>query len=99
MVSWVELKYLPRSRQDLFPLVCFQPNSPNAEMFSCFSSYPTEGSQSPYLRKGLNLMTEMSRKYRDSLLGARMAATVANSFTKSFFSIGDRPEIRRLKRS
>lgn len=44
-------------------------------------------------------MTEMSRKYRDSLLGARMAATVANSFTKSFFSIGDRPEIRRLKRS
>jgi hypothetical protein len=35
-------------------------------------------------------MTHMSEKYGDSLLGAKLAATVANSFTKAFFSIGDR---------
>lgn len=56
-----------------------------------------EGSHSQYLRKGFNVMAEMSKKYADSLLGAKMAATVANSFTKPFFSVGDRPKDPQVK--
>ena len=32
-------------------------------------------------------MKDMSEKYSDSLLGAKLAATVANSLTKPFFSV------------
>ncbi|MGZ5436044.1 MAG: hypothetical protein ACXW3F_08185 [Pyrinomonadaceae bacterium] len=46
-----------------------------------------EGSRSVYLEKGLTLLTDMSNKYKDSLLGAKIATTVANSLTKSFHSI------------
>ncbi|HEU4712142.1 MAG TPA: hypothetical protein VFS76_11285 [Pyrinomonadaceae bacterium] len=46
-----------------------------------------EGSRSEYLRKGFNVMKDMSEKYSDSLLGAKLAATVANSLTKPFFSV------------
>ncbi|HKR13806.1 MAG TPA: hypothetical protein VJT15_17205 [Pyrinomonadaceae bacterium] len=59
-----------------------------------------EGSRSQHLKKGFNLMSHMSEKYADSLLGAKLAATVANSLTKPFFSIGDRsksPEPQALK--
>ena len=59
-----------------------------------------EGSRAQSLEKGLNIMTHMSEKYADSLLGAKLAATVANSFTKAFFSIGDRvksPEPQTLR--
>ena len=51
-----------------------------------------EGSRSQHLAKGFNLLTHMSEKYSDSMLGAKLASTVANSFTKSFFSVGDRPK-------
>jgi hypothetical protein len=51
-----------------------------------------EGSRSRYLEKGFNLMSEMSERYSDSMLGATLATTVANSLTKPFFSIGDRPK-------
>jgi hypothetical protein len=56
-----------------------------------------EGSRSRYLEKGLNLMAQMSEYYSDSLLGAKLAATVANSLTKPFFSIGDRTRTREAK--
>ncbi len=56
-----------------------------------------EGSRSRYLEKGLNLMAQMSEKYSDSLLGAKLAATVANSLTKPFFSIGDRIRTHEAK--
>ncbi|HEX6718237.1 MAG TPA: hypothetical protein VF088_14055 [Pyrinomonadaceae bacterium] len=56
-----------------------------------------EGSRSRYLEKGLNLMTHMSEKYADSLLGAKLSATVANSLTKPFFSIEDQPKDPELK--
>jgi len=46
-----------------------------------------EGSRSTYLETGLDLLADMSEKYKDSLLGAKIATTVANSFTQSFHSI------------
>lgn len=49
-----------------------------------------EGSRSQSLEKGFNVMAHMSEKYSDSLLGAKLATTVANSLIKPFFSIGDR---------
>ena len=36
-------------------------------------------------------MKDMSEKYSDSLLGAKLAATVANSLTKPFFSVQPTP--------
>ena len=59
-----------------------------------------EGSRSQSLEKGFNLMSHMSEKYADSLLGAKLAATVANSLTQPFFSIEDRdkgPQPQTLK--
>ena len=56
-----------------------------------------EGSRSKYLEKGINLMTHMSEKYSDSLLGAKMATTVANSYTKPFFSVGARSKDRERR--
>jgi len=51
-----------------------------------------EGSRSDYLKKGFNVMRDMSERYRESLLGAKLAATVANSLTKAFFSIQPTPD-------
>jgi hypothetical protein len=49
-----------------------------------------EGSRSDHLAKGANILTDMSEKYRESMLGATLATTVANSFTKPFYSVGAR---------
>jgi hypothetical protein len=49
-----------------------------------------EGSRSEHLTKGANLLSHMSEKYSDSMLGAKLATTMANSFTKPFYSVGVR---------
>jgi hypothetical protein len=46
-----------------------------------------EGSRSPYLEKGFDLLREMSEKHKNSLLGAKLAMTVANSLTQPFFNL------------
>jgi hypothetical protein len=56
-----------------------------------------EGSRSRYLEKGFNLMSLMSEQYVESMLGAKLAAIVANSLTKPFFSIGERAKDRAPK--
>src|SRR6185369_2374549 len=46
-----------------------------------------EGSRSPYLEKGFDLLREMSEKHKNSLLGAKLAMTVANSLMQPFFHL------------
>jgi len=46
-----------------------------------------EGSRSPHLEKGFDLLREMSTKHKNSLLGAKLAMTVANSLTQPFFHL------------
>jgi hypothetical protein len=46
-----------------------------------------DGSRSPYLEKGMNVLREISERYPESVLGAKMAMTVANSLTQPFFRI------------
>jgi hypothetical protein len=46
-----------------------------------------EGSRSPYLEKGLDLLRDMSERHSESLLGAKLAMTVANSFTYPFYDL------------
>ena len=49
-----------------------------------------EGSRSPYLEKGLDLLKDMSERNKESLLGAKLAMTVANSYTYPFYDLEDR---------
>lgn len=49
-----------------------------------------EGSRSPYLEKGLNLLRDMSERNKESMLGAKLAMTVANSFTYPFYDLEQR---------
>ena len=46
-----------------------------------------EGSRSPHLEKGFDLLRDMSEKHKKSLLGAKLAMTVANSLTQPFFHL------------
>lgn len=46
-----------------------------------------EGSRSQYLEKGLDLLREISEKHKESLLGAKLSMTVANSLTQPFFHL------------
>jgi len=49
-----------------------------------------EGSRSPFLKKGLDLLKEMSERNKESMLGAKLAMTVANSFTYPFYDLEER---------
>jgi hypothetical protein len=49
-----------------------------------------EGSRSPFLAKGLDLLKDMSKRHKESMLGAKLAMTVANSFTYSFYDVEER---------
>jgi hypothetical protein len=46
-----------------------------------------EGSRSSHLEKGFDLLREMSEEHKDSLLGAKLAMTVANGLTQPFFHL------------
>ena len=46
-----------------------------------------EGSRSPYLEKGLDLLKDMSERNKESMLGAKLSMTVANSFTYPFYDL------------
>lgn len=60
-----------------------------------FFSYPVgmslylNGSQSPFLSKGMELLESVADRFKDSLLGAKVAAIVANSVARPFFRIQD----------
>jgi hypothetical protein len=47
------------------------------------------GSQSPFLKKGMERLEEMAERYSDSLVGAKAASVVANSVAQPFFRIDD----------
>jgi hypothetical protein len=49
-----------------------------------------EGSRSPSLEKGLSLLKDMSERNKESMLGAKLAMTVANSFTYPFYDLEQR---------
>lgn len=49
-----------------------------------------EGSRSPSLAKGLDLLKDMSERNKESMLGAKLAMTVANSFTYPFYDLEQR---------
>ena len=46
-----------------------------------------DGSRSTHLEKGFDLLREMSEEHKDSLLGAKLAMTVANGLTQPFFQL------------
>jgi hypothetical protein len=46
-----------------------------------------DGSRSTHLEKGFDLLREMSNKHKNSLLGAKLAMTVANGLTQPFFHV------------
>jgi hypothetical protein len=46
-----------------------------------------EGSRSPYLKAGMELLTDFADRYKDRLLGARAALAVANSLARPFHLI------------
>jgi hypothetical protein len=46
-----------------------------------------EGSRSPHLEKGFDLLREMSEEHNETLLGAKLAMTVANGLTQPFFHL------------
>lgn len=52
------------------------------------------GSQSPYLSKGMGVLEEVAARYQDSVLGAKAATAVANSVAQPFFSIRDQKLIK-----
>jgi hypothetical protein len=47
------------------------------------------GSQSPFLRKGMDQLEDLAQRYPASPVGARAAIVVANSIAKPFFRIDD----------
>lgn len=47
------------------------------------------GSQSPFLSQGMELLESIADRFKDTLLGAKVATTVANSVARPFFRIQD----------
>jgi hypothetical protein len=58
-----------------------------------------DGSRSPHLEKGFDLLREMSEKHKKSLLGAKLAMTVANSLAQPFFHLTETGKDEKLKLS
>ena len=56
-----------------------------------------DGSRSPYLEKGFDLLREISDKHKDSLLGAKLSMTIANSFAQPFFQVAKTDDQESLK--
>ena len=56
-----------------------------------------EGSRSPHLEKGFDLLREMSEKHKNSLLGAKLSMTVANSLAQPFFHLKGTEKEEELK--
>jgi hypothetical protein len=56
-----------------------------------------EGSRSSHLEKGFDLLREMSAKYKNNLLGAKLAMTVANGLTQPFFQLEEADGARARK--
>lgn len=48
------------------------------------------GSRSPCLSKGMALLESIAERYNDTLLGAKVATTLAHSVARSFFRLPDR---------
>ena len=48
-----------------------------------------QGSQSPYLSKGMGVIEKVADRCKDTVLGAKLALTLANSVAKPFFRITD----------
>ncbi len=59
-----------------------------------------EGSRSPHLAKGFDFLRELSAEHKNSLLGAKLAMTVANGLTQPFFHLKQTDEVEeKLKLS
>ena len=59
-----------------------------------------EGSRSPHLEKGFDFLRELSEEHKNSLLGAKLAMTVANGLTQPFFHLKHTDEVEeKLKLS
>jgi hypothetical protein len=56
------------------------------------------GSQSPFLRKGMEHLEELAERYAESLVGAKAALVVASSVARPFFRIEDpnKPVLTRV---
>ena len=46
-----------------------------------------QGSQSPFLSKGMGTIEEVADRFKDTVLGAKLALTLANSVAEPFFRI------------
>lgn len=58
-----------------------------------------QGSQSPYLSKGMGVIEEVADRCKDSVLGVKLALTLANSAAEPFFRITDPVERKLTKTS
>jgi hypothetical protein len=47
------------------------------------------GSQSPFLSEGMELLEDIAGRYKETLLGAKAATTVASSVARPFFRLQD----------
>jgi hypothetical protein len=57
-----------------------------------------QGSRSPFLSKGVDVLQELANHYKDSMLGAKIATALANGVSRPFFRVS-RDALRHRQRT